>query len=350
MRNNIIRIISAVAIVTVIYFAIEKSIITLIMSAVLCLILIFAERLASRASFTFILWSILIAVSGFVVARFADGAYSYSVFSIRSLTYSQVLIIKVLFIVFCLFVLIKSFIKERKPKGFINNSVYSSDNKTSDCKTFVADISILEEGRIYNLINTSFVNIKLITADFIVKELRRNSESSDTTKSYKARRALNIISKLETEGNLSVKDCSKEITIIEPKSLSDKTIALALKLKIKIMTVDFNLEKKALLQKVGIVNLMNISDALSAVYVPGDSASIYLVKEGEHANQGIGFLNDGSMVIVEEGKKHIGKKTNINITSIMQSSAGKLIFGKVSSSANHSDNKNSYKKTGGGLQ
>ncbi|MDR0486150.1 MAG: hypothetical protein LBH29_05430 [Elusimicrobiota bacterium] len=337
MITTIIRYLLAVAVILAAYFGWASLTISLMFGLFFALL----EYMLRKSSYRDILCVFLAAEFGFflglcisVVIDSKEAGASF--FNIPAET---IILIQVFLILLIAAVLIsKCFVAKPAPAA-INAS------KSIISETLTADISAFEDGRIFGLLNSNFINSKIIAADFIVSELKNRAQLNDNAKKYKAKRALDIINKLEANGTLIIKDCSKDKEFAGAKDLYSKMSDFALKFNLKILTADFSFAKSAMLQKVKVLNLLELADFLAPIYAPGDAVNVFLSKEGEQSNQALGFLSDGSMIVAEEGKRFIGKRVKLIITSVIQSSTNRIFFAKTLFNDN-AERKNNYKRNG----
>ena len=168
----------------------------------------------------------------------------------------------------------------------------------------------------------------LIVPKFIIKELQHIADSSEPIKRVRGRRGLDVLKRLQKDiPNVSIRITSQDFPEVREADL--KLVELAAKIKGVIITNDYNLNKVAGLQNVKILNLNQLSNALKPVVLPGETMNIHVVKEGKEDNQGIGYLEDGTMVVVDEAKRHLGNKIDVSVTSVLQTPTGRMIFSKV---------------------
>lgn len=189
----------------------------------------------------------------------------------------------------------------------------------------ILDTSAIIDGRILDICKTSFLETKLIVPRFVLRELQIIADSSDSVKRQRGKRGLEILHNIQKEGNITI----QEEDFLEIEDVDTKLIRLAKLLDAKIVTVDFNLNRVAGLQGVKILNVNELANALKTVVLPGESLETKIIKEGKEYNQGVGYLDDGTMVVVEGGRKLIGKTLVVNVTTVLQTQAGKMIFAKV---------------------
>lgn len=191
----------------------------------------------------------------------------------------------------------------------------------------VLDTSSIVDGRIYDVCKSGFVEGPLIIPNFVLTELRKIADSSDQLKRNRGRHGLDVLNKIQNELEIEVKifeDNLDELLDVDAKLL--KTAAI---LKAKILTTDYNLNKVAEFQGVTVLNINELANSLKPVLVPGEEIIVQVVKDGKEAGQGLAFLDDGTMIVIEGGKKYVGESVGINVTSVFQTAAGRMIFAKT---------------------
>jgi uncharacterized protein YacL len=191
----------------------------------------------------------------------------------------------------------------------------------------VADTSAIIDGRIADVYETKFLSGTLIVGRFILKELQDIADSSDAGKRARGRRGLDILQRLQEHPDIQVKVVDKDYPDV--KDVDGKLVMLAREFEAQILTTDFNLNKVASLQGVTVLNVNDLANALKPAVLPGDGMVIFIAKEGKEKEQGVGYLDDGTMVVVEEGRRMVGKKVETVVTSVLQTSAGRMIFTKL---------------------
>jgi len=189
----------------------------------------------------------------------------------------------------------------------------------------ILDTSAVIDGRILDVCKTNFLEAKIIVPRFVLKELQTIADSSDSIKRQRGKRGIEILQNIQREINITI----QEEDFPEIHDVDTKLIRLAKLLEAKVVTVDYNLNRIATLQGVKILNINELSNALKAIVLPGESLEIKIIKEGKEYNQGVGYLEDGTMVVVENGRKLLGKTLSVAVTSILQTQAGKMIFAKT---------------------
>jgi uncharacterized protein YacL len=195
-------------------------------------------------------------------------------------------------------------------------------------KPYVLDTSVVIDGRIADLVETNVLDNQLIMPRFVLAELQAIADSSDKLRRARGRRGLDILNRLRNNQNIDLKMYDRELPEMDGQPVDMKLVLLAKHLEGKIVTGDYNLNKVARLHNVAVINLNDIANSLKPIFLPGEQLAVRIVKPGEEIGQGVGYLDDGTMIVVEGGRDHIGKEIKINVTSVLQTSAGRMIFGK----------------------
>ena len=191
----------------------------------------------------------------------------------------------------------------------------------------VLDTSVIIDGRIADIANTRFLEGKFVVPRFVLRELQQIADSSDSLKRARGRRGLDILAKLQKNPNIDVKIHNEDFADI--KEVDAKIVKLAKVLSAKVFTNDFNLNKIAEIQGVKVLNVNELANALRPVVLPGEGLEIRLIKEGKEYNQGVGYLEDGTMVVIDNGRRLIGQSVKVIVGSVLQTAAGRMIFGKL---------------------
>ncbi len=197
-------------------------------------------------------------------------------------------------------------------------------------KPFVLDTSIVIDGRIADLAETNILDSQLIMPRFVLTELQAVADSADKLRRSRGRRGLDMLNKLRSSESVDFKIYDRELPEFQGQTVDMKLVLLAKHLGGKVVTGDYNLNKVARLHNVVVINLNDIANALKPVYLPGEGLEVRIVKSGEEPGQGVGYLDDGTMIVVEQGRDYIGKNVRIAVTSVLQTSAGRMIFGRYS--------------------
>ncbi|MCF8012108.1 MAG: PIN/TRAM domain-containing protein [Clostridiales bacterium] len=194
----------------------------------------------------------------------------------------------------------------------------------------VIDTSVIIDGRIADLCTSGFIEGKLIVPPFVLEELRHIADSSDLLKRNRGRRGLDILNKMRKESGINVQiyENMQEPEEETNDEVDTKLVKLAKRLGAKIFTNDFNLNKVAELHGVKVLNINELANAVKPVVLPGEEMTAQVVKDGKEAGQGVAYLDDGTMIVIDEGKKYIGQTINLLVTSVLQTSAGRMIFAK----------------------
>jgi uncharacterized protein YacL len=188
------------------------------------------------------------------------------------------------------------------------------------------DTSVIIDGRIADIVETGFLQGKLIVPQFILDELQYIADSPDDLRRSRGRRGLDILKRLQQHKNLSIEPVSEEL----PKAGVDgKLVALAGKLRAKILTNDFNLHKVAEIQGIEVLNINQLANALKLAVLPGENLYVQILREGKSQGQGVGYLDDGTMVVIENARRYIGKEVEVSVTSVLQTAAGRMIFSEI---------------------
>lgn len=203
--------------------------------------------------------------------------------------------------------------------------------KKSPAAPKILDTSVIIDGRVADIIKTGFLEGPIIIPEFVLLELQHIADSSDSLKRNRGRRGLDILKRMETEYGIEIytPEDQKELKELgEIPEVDIKLLKLAQMMNGKVVTNDYNLNKVAGIQGVEVLNINELANTLKPVVLPGERMSLFLVKDGKERNQAVGYLDDGTMIVVEDGKKFIGKTIDITVTSVLQTAAGRMIFGK----------------------
>ena len=190
----------------------------------------------------------------------------------------------------------------------------------------VADVTALMVGRIVDLCEINFLSGIIVIPVFVLEALNKMAASKDPLERAKGRRGLDVASRLQ-----ELKEIAVRITSKTPKAENDteRVVKLAKSFDAEVVTLDFNVNKVGALYDVVVLNIADLATALKPVVLPGETMSLFIMKDGKEKEQGIGYLDDGTMVVVEDGRKFIGKRTEVSVYSILQTSSGRMIFAKI---------------------
>jgi uncharacterized protein YacL len=195
-------------------------------------------------------------------------------------------------------------------------------------KPYVLDTSVVIDGRIADVVETKVLDSQLIMPRFVLGELQAIADSSDRLRRSRGRRGLDILNRLRSNTAVDLEIYDRTLPEFEGQPVDLKLVMLAKHLDGKVVTNDYNLNKVARLHGVDVINLNDLANALKPVFLPGENLEVHIVKPGEEAGQGVGYLDDGTMIVVEGGRDHVNRTVRITVTSVLQTSAGRMIFGR----------------------
>ncbi len=204
----------------------------------------------------------------------------------------------------------------------------SGKNEKQEAMPKILDTSVLIDGRIMDVMKTGFIEGKIIIPEFVLTELRHLSDSADVLKKAKGRRGLAILKEMQTYYGLEIYNTYADKDWEGAEEVDVKLLKLSQKLGGKIVTNDYNLIQVAEIQQIRVLNINDVVKALKPVVIPGEALDIQVVREGRENNQGVGYLDDGTMIIIENGKFLIGQMIKAEVTSILQTASGRMIFAK----------------------
>jgi len=218
-----------------------------------------------------------------------------------------------------LFSLFSSFPKLGKDK--------QKDGKASNIHQYkILDTSVIIDGRIADICKSGFIEGTLVIPVFVLEELQHIADSSDLLKRNRGRRGLDILNRIQKELNMYVQIDNRDFDDIS--EVDSKLVKLGQLLKAKVVTNDYNLNKVAELQGVPVLNINELSNAVKPVVLPGEEMVVHVVKDGKELGQGVAYLDDGTMIVVDGGRRHIGETIGVLVTSVLQTAAGRMIFAK----------------------
>lgn len=221
-----------------------------------------------------------------------------------------------------IFTFLKKFGKDKKSKG---------DTKSATQIPKILDTSVIIDGRIFDILKTGFVEGPIVIPGFVLEELRHIADSSDALKRTRGRRGLDILNQIQKELPLTVEISEKDFENIQ--EVDSKLLKLGQMTGGKIITNDFNLNKVAEFQGVAVLNINELANAIKPVVIPGEEMHIQIVKDGKESGQGVAYLDDGTMIVVESGRKYVGEIVDVIVTSVLQTAAGRMIFAKIKNAA-----------------
>jgi uncharacterized protein YacL len=295
-------------------------------AAVAGLVLIFELRVRALS-----LKRLLGAVTGSILGIF--GAFLFSLVLRNSLPAGRLLSLLEIFVL-----LLMSYIGlvVGTNKGDLLNlgalgNLFSSERVAARREGKILDTSSIIDGRIADMAETGFLEGPLLIPEFVLRELQMVADSQDGSKRQRGRRGLDVLQRMQANAGLDVQIIQTDYPHV--REVDQKLIELAKEIGGKILTTDFNLNKVAHLHTVEVLNINDLANALKPVVLPGEKMSIAIMKEGKEYNQGVGYLDDGTMVVVDHARRMIGRSVEISVTSVLQTASGKMIFGKIEESA-----------------
>ena len=208
-------------------------------------------------------------------------------------------------------------------------SVGGKGRKQSNVIPKILDTSVIIDGRIAEIIKTGFLEGPIVIPEFVLVELRHIADSSDSLKRTRGRRGLDILNRIQSDYGIDIYNTESEKGLKEIPEVDVKLLKLAQIMGGKVVTNDFNLNKVARINGVDVLNINELANTLKPVVIPGEKMTVTPVKQGNDSQQSIAYLDDGTMVVLEDGKNYIGKTREITVTSVLQTSAGRMIFGRV---------------------
>ncbi len=212
--------------------------------------------------------------------------------------------------------------------------------QTKGVRPMLLDTSVIIDGRIADIAETRILEGPMIVPRFVLEEIQGIADSADKLKRGRGRRGLDMLNRLQTNDKIEVRLTDARIAEVEEvPEVDHKLVALAQHLNGKVVTNDYNLNKVAQIRGVEVININDLANALKPVVLPGESLVVKIIKPGEEAGQGVGYLDDGTMVVIEQGRSYVGREMPVEITSTLQTSAGRMIFGRIGNTQNSGNRK-----------
>lgn len=203
------------------------------------------------------------------------------------------------------------------------------DSKKRNVIPKILDTSVIIDGRIVEIMKTGFLEGPIVIPEFVLVELRHIADSSDALKRNRGRRGLDILNKIQEDYGIEIYNTDSEKALKDIPEVDVKLLKLAQIMKGKVVTNDFNLNKVSVIKGVPVLNINELANAMKPMVIPGEVMTVTLIKQGKESGQAVAYLDDGTMIVVEDGRKKIGQTLDINVTSVLQTAAGRMIFGKV---------------------
>lgn len=218
---------------------------------------------------------------------------------------------------------LRNFFGSMRP--FFGSSVVVKEDEDGD--SILLDTSVIIDGRITDISKTGFIRAALIVPNFVLTELQHIADSADTLRRNRGRRGLEVLGILQQDVPIPIRFTDMDVSDV--RDVDSKLVALARELGCPIMTNDYNLNRVAELQGVTVLNINDLANAVKAAYLPGEELSVRIIQEGKEYGQGVGYLDDGTMIVVEEGEDHINNTVTAVVTKVLQTTAGRMIFARL---------------------
>ncbi len=202
----------------------------------------------------------------------------------------------------------------------------ASDYRSSS-RPILLDTSVIIDGRIADIGRTGFIDGEMVVPRFVLNELQHIADSSDTLRRNRGRRGLEMLHRLQEESITPIRITDMDVEDV--REVDDKLVMLGKRLRCPIMTNDYNLNRVAELQGVQVLNINELANAVKALFLPGESMVVKIVQEGKEVGQGVGYLDDGTMVVVEDGESYIDQTPEVMVTKVLQTSAGRMLFARL---------------------
>jgi len=292
-----------------------------IIGAIAGLVIIFVEIGLRKVSVSGLSSAVFGLILGLIMAKLVGDAFSVTPLSASALSSIRL----ILTLIFCYLGMIMALRGKDEFNIIIPYVRLRRQGQAEDIT--LLDTSVIIDGRIVDICKTKFISSKIIIPKFVLRELQQIADSTDPIKRQRGRRGLEILNTIQNEAGLDI--VIHEEDFPETSEVDAKLVKLAKLLEAKILTVDFNLNRVATIQGIKVLNINELANALKPVVFPGEEIRIKLIKEGKEHNQAIGYLDDGTMVVVEDARRLLGQEVNVSVTSVLQTQAGRMIFTKL---------------------
>jgi uncharacterized protein YacL len=203
----------------------------------------------------------------------------------------------------------------------------SQETQQDGARPVLLDTSVIIDGRIADISRTGFIDGEMLVPRFVLNELQHIADSSDALRRNRGRRGLDMLHRLQNESVTPVRVTDMDVDGV--REVDDKLVLMAKQLHCPIVTNDYNLNRVAELQGVRVLNINELANAVKALFLPGESLSVKIVQEGKEIGQGVGYLDDGTMVVVEDGEMYIDQDTQVTVTKVLQTAAGRMLFARL---------------------
>lgn len=278
------------------------------------------EKKLSKISMGDIIPGVIGLIVGLLISYLLSGLIKYSPASWLAFTINALVYVTFSFLGIRIAV-------NRKSEISLGNLFEGGKTKHKHSRPLILDTSVIIDGRIYDICKTGIIDGTVIIPDFVLVELRHIADSADDLKRSRGRRGLDVLNMIQKELDLQV--IIKQTDYDENMEVDSKLLKLAKDTGGKVVTNDFNLNKVATVQGVGVVNINDLANAVKPIALPGETMTVTIIKDGKEPTQGIAYLDDGTMIVVEDGKGKVGKTFKVTVTSVLQTSAGRMIFARI---------------------
>src|SRR6056297_753730 len=305
----------------------NAAIIAAVTAAVVALLfIIVVEYISHTFSARVILSAILGLITGFVLAHLMTLAITMLPMGISP---GKVLVFNAVLYHLLGFAVMMFFVINNEEIAFLDKLVTTplEEGREAVISYKILDTSVIIDGRIADICDTGFIEGILVIPNFVLNELQMIADSADSIKRNRGRRGLDILNKMQKDQSIMVK--ISDMDFVEIPEVDAKLVKLAKVMKAKVITNDFNLNKVAEFHGVKVLNINQLSNALKPIVLPGEEMSVSLIKEGKDQNQAIGYLDDGTMVVVENGRPKMNHEVDVVVTSVLQTTAGRMIFARL---------------------
>lgn len=293
----------------------------LVIGAVAAIILIFLEAGMGKISVSGLSSAVFGLILGLIMAKLVGDAFSLALVDSYALNIIKITVT----IIFCYLGMVLA-LRGKDEFNIIIPYVRLRRQDQNEEKILL-DTSVIIDGRVLDICKTKFLSGKIIIPKFVLKELQQIADSTDPIKRQRGRRGLDILHSIQKESGIDINLHEEDFAEIQEVDM--KLVKLAKLLDARILTVDFNLNRVATIQGIKVLNINELANAIKPVVFPGEQMGVKLIKEGKEYNQAIGYLDDGTMVVVEEARRLIGQEVRVVVTSVLQTQAGRMIFTKL---------------------
>ena len=323
MAGWIFRAVSLLGTPILTYFTVSKDMKGVLLGVAIGLVIIGVEYVLESVSLFSLIVGIIGAVVGVIISKLLD----YTVFQVGSADFSDVWLKYNPIIRYALALLgVMISVKKIPELDELDRNILSV-GKRAGKSIKILDLSAIVDGRIMDICETHFITGGVVTPRFIVQELHALADSQEHIMRAKGRRGLDILARLQESKVVPFKILDRDIKDLKDNSI--KLVNIAKELGSCIVTTDFSINKLGALENVTVLNIHDLSIALKPVVLPGEDMPIFVMKEGKEKQQGVGYLDDGTMIVVEDGREFVGKKVDAVVQSILQTSQGRIIFTRV---------------------